>query len=71
MADSPFNDAVEALEEVDRQVALLLLRPEDLNGLTFSHVENISCFISHALEKLKPAGGTFASGEGEKKNARR
>ena len=71
MADSPFNDAVEVLEEVDRQVALLLRRPEDLSGLTFSHVEDLSCYISHALEKLKPAGGTFTRKEGEKKNARR
>ena len=69
MADSPFNDAVEVLEEVDRQVALLLLRPEDLNGLTFSHVEDISCFISHALEKLKPGGRAYVLPEEGGKDA--
>jgi len=69
MADSPFNDAVETLEEVDRRLALLLSRPEDLNGLTFSHVEDLSCFISHALEKLKPGGGIFVQPEEGGKDA--
>ena len=71
MADSPFNDAIETLEEVDRQLAILLTRPEDLFGHTFHYVENLSCRVSHALEKLKPGGGIFTSGKGEKKNARR
>ena len=70
MADSPFNDAIEALEEVDRQLALLLTRPEDLSGHTFHHVEDLSCRVSLALEKLKPGGGVYTSGKGEKKNAR-
>jgi len=71
MADSPFNDAIEVLEEVDRRLANLLARPEDLFGHTFHHVEDLSCRVAHALEKLKPAGGTCLGAKGGKKNARR
>ena len=71
MADSPFNDAIEVLEEVDRRLANLLARPEDLFGHTFHHFEDLSCRVAHALEKLKPAGGTCLGAKGGKKNARR
>jgi len=67
MSNSPFNDAVETLEEVERQLGLLL-QQESLQGYALHHVEVLSHHVSQKLESLKPGGGLFASKEKGEEN---
>ena len=68
MGNSPFSDALEALEKIDALVGQILTRTtKESPAMVFVRVEELKKLTAESIKKLRPAN--FGGSEEGEKNA--